>query len=93
VLFVERSQVEYLSQQGPGKWQIGDQYGRRGFSDVPEYPCPQIRVCEAIVFVQDRGENDKDTEAEDAAEDQFTLQWEEGPKEEREGDAEHDEIG
>lgn len=90
---IEGAQVEQLAEQSPGEGEVCDENGGRGFAGVPEDPGGFIGHGEAVVLVEDGSEDDEDAQAEDAAEDELPLEWEQRADEHGQGDAEHDEVG
>lgn len=73
---------------------VGHEHGGGGLADVPVQVDEGAEPGgEVVVAVQDRGEDDEEAEAEDAAEDDFAFQGQAGAEEDRERDVDHHEVG
>lgn len=53
----EGAQFEGTPEERPAVWHVGDDDGGATFSSVPKDPFTTIGVGEAVVFVEDGGEN------------------------------------
>lgn len=57
---VEGFQIEDASQEGPREGEVGDEDGGAALAHVPVCPLAAERVSEAVIFIQDGGEDDED---------------------------------
>lgn len=74
MLLIEGAKIKQLPQQRPRKGQIGNQDGGAGFAGIPVYPRGFVRRGEAVVFIEDRGNDSENTQTEDAAQDELAFQ-------------------
>lgn len=56
---VEAFQVEDSTEQCPDEWKIGHNNGSTAFSNIPVCPLAAEWMSEAVVFIQDGGEDDE----------------------------------
>lgn len=91
---IEGAESEHAAQQRPEMGHIGNEDGGGGFTDIPvEVDEGAVAGGEVVVAVQDRGQDDQETETEDAAQDDFPFQGQPRFDEDRQGDVNHREIG
>lgn len=73
VLVGEGADAEDAAQQGPAERDVGDEDGGGELADVPVQEDGAVRDGEVVVSVEDRREDDKASQAEDTAENEFPV--------------------
>ena len=75
-------------------WYIGDEDGGCGLTHVPiQVDKRAVRFREIVIPVEDRGEDDQQTEGEDAAKNNFSFRGQAGFDEDGKGDIDHHKVG
>jgi len=72
---VEAFQVEDSAEQCPDEWKIGHDNGSTAFSNVPECPLTTEWMGEAVVLIQDGGEDDEYANAKYPKDEGFSIPW------------------
>ena len=70
---VEAFQVEDSAEQCPDEWKIGHDNGGTAFSNIPECPLAAEWMGEAVVFIQDGGEDDKHADPKYSKDEGFSI--------------------
>ncbi len=84
--------AEDAAHQGPPAHEVGDVDGGGGLADVPQLVDGGVRGVEVEVFIEDGGDDDEDTETQDADEQQFLADGHLGALEQRDRDDEHEGV-
>lgn len=85
---------EHIAQQRPNKRKIGDENGDGCFAKIPVHvDVGDQRRNQAVDFVQDGRNNDKDSHAEEDEKDDFLLERNANLHQKWNGDSEHEDIG